>query len=222
MNSELEARIQRRERIFLSILQGLYACPDVTGTGRALADKSLLDAEEALSVLEAADAKLRSSEPVAPTAGKLQAGDYEALQARVTELEDWKASALAVESEWAPHEVAKLLDLELGTSIRAGIAPAIKQLQARITELEGAYKFVSDSLRQELLENAKLRAALEPTLCRAYTIGVQRGHESTVDGRFTPIHWLDEATYFAEDVKELMEDSLPELKAALNGEEPAP
>lgn len=80
---------------------------------------------------------------------------------------------------------------------------------------------VEEQVKAMREQNARLRAALEPTLCRAYTIGVQRGHESTVDGRFTPVHWVDEATYFAEDVKELMEDSLPELKAALNGEEPA-
>ena len=62
------------------------------------------------------------------------------LEARVAELEAWKASALAVEKEWDAQEVGKLLGLTLGTRIRAGIAPAIKNLQA---------------------QNARLRAALE-------------------------------------------------------------
>lgn len=145
----------------------------------------------------------------------------EALQARVTELEAWKASALAVESEWAPQEVAKLLDLKLGTSIRAGIAPAIKQLQARVTELEGAYKFISDSLRQELLENAKLRAALDPAkIADAFTrwplpdsvcadpCALKQGPGRTGTNLLS---WA-EARAMAEQVVLLL----------LNGEEPAP
>lgn len=61
MNSELEARIQRRERIFLAILQGHYACPDAPDhSHRVLVDNALLGAEEALSALDEADAKLRA------------------------------------------------------------------------------------------------------------------------------------------------------------------
>ena len=57
MNSELEARIQRRERIFLAILQGHYACPDAPDhSHRVLVDNALLGAEEALSALDEADA----------------------------------------------------------------------------------------------------------------------------------------------------------------------
>lgn len=51
-------------------------------------------------------------------------------------LRAWKNEALAVEREWDVQEVGRLLGLSIGTSIRAGIAPGILRLQAKIAELE--------------------------------------------------------------------------------------
>lgn len=48
-----------------------------------------------------------------------------ALRAQRDALARWKAEALAVESEWDPQEVGKLLELPLGASIRPRIAPCI-------------------------------------------------------------------------------------------------
>ena len=46
------------------------------------------------------------------------------------ELKAWKESALAVEREWDSQAVGKLLDIPLGSSVRAGIEPAIRALQS--------------------------------------------------------------------------------------------
>jgi hypothetical protein len=46
------------------------------------------------------------------------------------ELRRWKAEQLQVESEWSPQRIGKLLGLPLGSSIRAGIEPAIRKLLA--------------------------------------------------------------------------------------------
>lgn len=54
------------------------------------------------------------------------------LKAERDKLAEWKESMLAVESEWKPEEVAKALNLPLGTSIRAGILPAVQQLRANL------------------------------------------------------------------------------------------
>lgn len=72
----------------------------------------------------------------------------DALQARVKELEAWKAQALAVEAEWDPQAVARALDIPLGASIRACILPGIQGLQAHMKEL-GKALTASEAWRQD-------------------------------------------------------------------------
>jgi len=52
------------------------------------------------------------------------------------ELREWKKEQLAVESEWNPQEVARLLDIPLGGSIRAAILPKISNLREKLEELQ--------------------------------------------------------------------------------------
>lgn len=54
------------------------------------------------------------------------------LAAKVAELEAWKESAMAVEAQWDDQAVARELGLPLGSSIRAGILPAVKALKSQL------------------------------------------------------------------------------------------
>ena len=40
-------------------------------------------------------------------------------------------------------------------------------------------------------------------LCRLYNAGYQAGHEDTVEGNFTLIHWVDRDTYHDDIVDEI-------------------
>lgn len=88
----------------------------------------------------------------------------EAAEARVKELEAWKASALAVEKEWDAQEVGKLLGLTLGTRIRAGIAPAIKNLQAQNAKLRAALERLEYLARNNRTTRMDLRDGLQAAL----------------------------------------------------------
>lgn len=55
---------------------------------------------------------------------------------RVAELEDWKAQAMRVESEWDEQKLAKMLGANLGESCRKIIQKRVPELFARIAELE--------------------------------------------------------------------------------------
>lgn len=57
------------------------------------------------------------------------------LLAENARLQQWKAEALLVESEWNEQAVGKLLGIKPGHSVRAGIEPAVRQLQNQITAL---------------------------------------------------------------------------------------
>lgn len=92
------------------------------------------------------------------------------------ELEDWKAGQLKVESEWDAQEVARLLKVPLGQSIRAAIQPGIEKLQQRVAELEGHV----GELREEL------RYAIE--------IAVQRSDPPLPEQVFKDAHALLAAT----------------------------
>jgi hypothetical protein len=67
---------------------------------------------------------------------------------RCAELEQWKQSQLAVESEWSPQTVGKLLGLTLGQSIRANIQPKIEELLARIANLEADKRRLEEVIKQ--------------------------------------------------------------------------
>lgn len=69
----------------------------------------------------------------------------EAAEADSSALDAWRVSALAVEKEWDAQEVGKLLGLKPGASIRAGIAPAVKELQAQNELLYATLEAVSKS-----------------------------------------------------------------------------
>lgn len=48
------------------------------------------------------------------------------------ELQQWKAEQLIVESQWDTQAIGKELNLPLGSSIHAGILPAVQQLKAAL------------------------------------------------------------------------------------------
>lgn len=62
--------------------------------------------------------------------------ELSAAESKVDALQDWKQSQLSVEATWNPQDVAKALDLPLGSDIRKNILPAIKQLQAKVEKEE--------------------------------------------------------------------------------------
>lgn len=57
------------------------------------------------------------------------------IQAEVRTLRDWKASALRELGDVRPQEVAKALNLTLGTPIHSAILPGIQALQAQVRDL---------------------------------------------------------------------------------------
>lgn len=59
---------------------------------------------------------------------------------KVAELEDWKNQVEFVESEWNSQEVAKLLDLPIGKSIRKGIMEQLPLLLSKLTTAEARLK----------------------------------------------------------------------------------
>lgn len=51
------------------------------------------------------------------------------------ELRRWKKEQMQVESEWDAQAVGRELDLPLGSSIRAGILPAVKKLRQQLATM---------------------------------------------------------------------------------------
>lgn len=82
-------------------------------------------------------------------------------------LQAWKDSAMQVEREWDAQKVGKLLKLPLGSSIKAGIEPAIVEL---IDE--------RDSLRAELAASKERELGLREALIKlhGYNAAIIRGH----------------------------------------------
>lgn len=54
------------------------------------------------------------------------------MRQEITRLRAWKNEQLAVEAEWDARAVGRELELPLGTSIRAGILPAIQRLKSEL------------------------------------------------------------------------------------------
>jgi hypothetical protein len=57
---------------------------------------------------------------------------------RIKRLEEWKESAMAVEREWNPNSLSKMLGGQLGESQRVVIMREVPKLQERIKRLEEA------------------------------------------------------------------------------------
>lgn len=113
--------------------------------------------------------------PVAPD-GWATARDLEResdrLAAENAELQAWKESAMQVESEWDEQAVGHLLGMRLGSSIRAGIQPAIEKLLRDRAMLREALEEAEDALsllvlidKSDLAHNTldKAREALAAT-----------------------------------------------------------
>ena len=98
--------------------------------GRGLVSGQLADGSFAHLLMDQA--------PAQPTTSGLSA--IAALADELAELRDWKQSQLAVETERDAQAVAALLGIQKGSSIRAGIEPAVKRLIAE-----------RDALRAELV-----------------------------------------------------------------------
>jgi hypothetical protein len=60
------------------------------------------------------------------------------LQDRIKRLEEWKESAMAVEREWDPNSLSKMLGGQLGESQRKVIQREVPKLLTRIKRLEEA------------------------------------------------------------------------------------
>ena len=65
-------------------------------------------------------------------------GDVREYQDRIKRLEEWKESAMAVEREWNPNSLSKMLGGQLGESQRVVIMREVPKLQERIKRLEEA------------------------------------------------------------------------------------
>ena len=65
---------------------------------------------------------------------------FEALEAKLAALEEWKESALEVESKWDCQAVGRLLGVQWGSDIRSQIQPGIESLQAEVEKLRKAIK----------------------------------------------------------------------------------
>lgn len=62
-------------------------------------------------------------------------GQVAELYAELADLRRWKTEVMAVERQWDDQKVAQLLGLRLGTSVRAGIQPAVEKLIAERARL---------------------------------------------------------------------------------------
>jgi hypothetical protein len=70
--------------------------------------------------------------------GDAQATKIREQQDRIKRLEDWKESALEIESEWDANAIARMLGAKLGESQRKVIQREVPNLLARIKRLEEA------------------------------------------------------------------------------------
>lgn len=64
------------------------------------------------------------------------------LQERIKRLEEWKESAMAVEREWNPNSLSKMLGGQLGESQRVVIMREVPKLKERINQLKEALGLV--------------------------------------------------------------------------------
>lgn len=86
--------------------------------------------------------------------------DLATLRAQLAEALDWKESAMKVESEWDCQGVAAVLGLPIGSSIRAGIMPAIRALKSQLAEADSRAEDMSieNTLLARQLADMKERA----------------------------------------------------------------
>jgi hypothetical protein len=85
-------------------------------------------------------------------------------QDRIKRLEEWKESAMAVEREWNPNSLSKMLGGQLGESQRVVIMREVPKLQDRIERLEEAGDAMAKRTYDEISRDA-WRKAKEAKLC---------------------------------------------------------
>jgi hypothetical protein len=83
---------------------------------------------------------------------------------RIKRLEEWKESAMAVEREWNPNSLSKMLGGQLGESQRVVIMREVPKLQDRIERLEEAGDAMAKRTYDEISRDA-WRKAKEDKLC---------------------------------------------------------
>jgi len=74
--------------------------------------------------------------------------ELNAANERNAELEQWKSSALAVEREWNPNELATMLGGKLGESQRVVIMREVPKLLERIKQLEAALESTNSEIEE--------------------------------------------------------------------------
>lgn len=89
------------------------------------------------------------------------------------ELQAWKDSAMAVEAEWDPQAVARVLGLPLGVSVRAEILPGIRKLAAERDEARLQQKYGWDRAADNF--RAYESALKERDEARAMVMKLMRG-----------------------------------------------
>lgn len=67
---------------------------------------------------------------------------FNAANERIKRLEEWKESAMAVEREWNPNSLSKMLGGQLGESQRVVIMREVPKLKERINQLKEALGLV--------------------------------------------------------------------------------
>jgi hypothetical protein len=80
---------------------------------------------------------------------------YEDRGERIKRLEEWKESAMAVEREWNPNSLSKMLGGQLGESQRVVIMREVPKLQDRIKRLEEAENRMLNWLTEDCPESVK-------------------------------------------------------------------
>ena len=111
------------------------------------------------------------------------------------ELQEWKDSAMQVESSWEAQSVGKLLGFAIGSAIHPQIEPAIREI---------------------IKQRDALAEALPLAMARAFNRGYQFGHEDTVESTFVIVNAKEALDYFADDVRQMLLDgSQPEAQKAL-------
>jgi Lon protease-like protein len=73
---------------------------------------------------------------------------------RIKRLEEWKESAMAVEREWNPNSLSKMLGGQLGESQRVVIMREVPKLQDRIKRLSAALESIREYWNRDNNERA--------------------------------------------------------------------
>jgi hypothetical protein len=92
----------------------------------------------------------------------------DALAEQCDELQQWKDSAMQVESSWDAQSVGKLLGFALGSAIRPQIEPAIREIIKQRDALAEALRNLTDEIGRH--ESASM---MHPRLTRAITAGTK-------------------------------------------------